>query len=108
MRAWSCMEGDARHVVVRTDYGFEYSDEDNQEEDVDIENQYYNSKGVLINCTAWLSTESQPDQCKTMFIISSCSPQHQQWLAGMLEDDAAGALKGFQDVVAMESEKAEW
>lgn len=27
------------------DYGFEYSDEDVQEEDVDIENQYYNSKG---------------------------------------------------------------
>lgn len=29
-----------------TDYGFEYSDEDVQEEDVDIENQYYNSKGA--------------------------------------------------------------
>lgn len=29
------------------DYGFEYSDEDVQEEDVDIENQYYNSKGML-------------------------------------------------------------
>ncbi|CAK0735525.1 COP9/signalosome complex subunit Csn2 [Coccomyxa viridis] len=29
------------------DYGFEYSDEDVQEEDVDIENQYYNSKGLL-------------------------------------------------------------
>ena len=28
------------------DYGFEYSDEDVQEEDVDIENQYYNSKGA--------------------------------------------------------------
>ena len=29
------------------DYGFEYSDEDNEEEDVNIENQYYNSKGLL-------------------------------------------------------------
>ena len=28
------------------DYGFEYSDEDVEEEDVDIENQYYNSKGI--------------------------------------------------------------
>ncbi len=27
------------------DYGFEYSDEEYAEEDVDIENQYYNSKG---------------------------------------------------------------
>lgn len=29
------------------DYGFEYSDEEPEEEDVDIENQYYNSKGML-------------------------------------------------------------
>lgn len=27
------------------DYGFEYSDDEAQQEDVDIENQYYNSKG---------------------------------------------------------------
>uniref|UniRef100_A0A7S0RGH7 COP9 signalosome complex subunit 2 n=1 Tax=Chlamydomonas leiostraca TaxID=1034604 RepID=A0A7S0RGH7_9CHLO len=31
------------------DYGFEYSDEEQGEEDVDIENQYYNSKGMLEN-----------------------------------------------------------
>jgi COP9 signalosome complex subunit 2 len=29
------------------DYGFEYSDEENEEEDVDIENQYYNAKGLF-------------------------------------------------------------
>ena len=28
------------------DYGFEYSDEEPDQEDVDIENQYYNSKGA--------------------------------------------------------------
>lgn len=28
------------------DYGFEYSDEDAEEENVDLENQYYNSKGL--------------------------------------------------------------
>ena len=28
------------------DYGFEYSDEEPEQEDVDIENQYYNSKGA--------------------------------------------------------------
>jgi hypothetical protein len=27
------------------DYGFEYSDDEPEEQDVDIENQYYNSKG---------------------------------------------------------------
>ena len=32
--------------TVHADYGFEYSDEEVQEEDVDIENQYYNSKGA--------------------------------------------------------------
>eukprot|EP00271_Cylindrocystis_brebissonii_P007584 TRINITY_DN2114_c0_g1_i1.p1 TRINITY_DN2114_c0_g1~~TRINITY_DN2114_c0_g1_i1.p1 ORF type:complete len:449 (+),score=140.52 TRINITY_DN2114_c0_g1_i1:158-1504(+) len=31
------------------DYGFEYSDEEPEEQDVDIENQYYNSKGLLEN-----------------------------------------------------------
>jgi hypothetical protein len=29
------------------DYGFEYSDDEPEEQDVDIENQYYNSKGYL-------------------------------------------------------------
>ena len=29
------------------DYGFEYSDDEQEEEDVNIENQYYNSKGLL-------------------------------------------------------------
>ena len=28
------------------DYGFEYSEDDEEEEDVNIENQYYNSKGL--------------------------------------------------------------
>lgn len=28
------------------DYGFEYSEEEAEEQDVDIENQYYNSKGT--------------------------------------------------------------
>lgn len=33
------------------DYGFEYSDEEPEQEDVDIENQYYNSKGMIENGT---------------------------------------------------------
>lgn len=46
------------------DYGFEYSDEDLDEEDVAIENQYYNSKGakyiesfqflIFLNCNDFL------------------------------------------------------
>ena len=34
------------------DYGFEYSDDDQEEEDVNIENQYYNSKGLLDSDTS--------------------------------------------------------
>ena len=30
------------------DYGFEYSEEEPEEQDVDIENQYYNSKGKVL------------------------------------------------------------
>ncbi len=45
-RARSCSPpGLANFCTVHADYGFEYSDEEVQEEDVDIENQYYNSKG---------------------------------------------------------------
>ena len=29
------------------DYGFEYSDDEQEEEDVNIENRYYNAKGDL-------------------------------------------------------------
>jgi len=32
---------------VDEDYGFEYSDEELDEEQVDVENQYYNAKGTL-------------------------------------------------------------
>ena len=37
------------------DYGFEYSDEEQEEQDVDIENQYYNSKGsvLLFTVVVW-------------------------------------------------------
>ena len=34
---------------IEDDYGFEYSDDEElDEEDIDIENQYYNSKGALV------------------------------------------------------------
>lgn len=54
------------------DYGFEYSDEEQQEEDVDIENQYYNSKGMLE------------------------------------DEDPKQAIEGFNQVLKMEGDKAEW
>ena len=44
----ACQEPSQQATFCYTaDYGFEYSDDEAQEEDVDIENQYYNSKGDL-------------------------------------------------------------
>eukprot|EP01023_Acetabularia_acetabulum_P003943 TRINITY_DN11644_c0_g1_i1.p2 TRINITY_DN11644_c0_g1~~TRINITY_DN11644_c0_g1_i1.p2 ORF type:complete len:113 (-),score=26.76 TRINITY_DN11644_c0_g1_i1:83-421(-) len=34
---------------LQEDYGFEYSTDGDDEEDVDIENKYYNSKGMVEN-----------------------------------------------------------
>lgn len=51
---WTCCCC-GRCVACPADYGFEYSDEEPEEEDVDIENQYYNSKGEISCC--W-STEA--------------------------------------------------
>jgi hypothetical protein len=36
--------------AMHADYGFEYSEEEQDEEDVDIENQYYNAKGAHASC----------------------------------------------------------
>ncbi|THU49424.1 hypothetical protein C4D60_Mb06t09430 [Musa balbisiana] len=40
------------------DYGFEYSDDEPEEQDVDIENQYYNSKGLV---------ETDPEEALAVF-----------------------------------------
>eukprot|EP00955_Chlamydomonas_euryale_P094925 364902-Chlamydomonas_euryale.AAC.4 len=42
-----------RAHTASADYGFEYSDEEPDEEDVDIENQYYNAKGKLLVKSWW-------------------------------------------------------
>lgn len=42
-----CWDWDMMAYCMCVDYGFEYSDEEVVEDDVDIENQYYNSKGAL-------------------------------------------------------------
>ena len=47
------------------DYGFEYSDEEVEEEDVDIENQYYNSKGEPV----------QPNNAAGPCCVSSKAPK---------------------------------
>lgn len=36
------------------DYGFEYSDEEQDEEQVDVENQYYNAKGLSLALFSFL------------------------------------------------------
>eukprot|EP00951_Prasinocladus_malaysianus_P014397 scaffold109553_cov45-Prasinocladus_malaysianus.AAC.2 len=58
------------------DYGFEYSDDEPEEEDVDIENQYYNSKGKAADVLMVLL----PDTHQLM-LISWCNRSP----AGLLE-----------------------
>ncbi|XP_038992850.1 COP9 signalosome complex subunit 2-like [Hibiscus syriacus] len=53
------------------DYGFEYSDEEPEEQDVDIENQYYNSKGLL---------ETDPEGALVGFSeVVSMEPEKAEW-----------------------------
>lgn len=53
------------------DYGFEYSDEEQDDEDVAIENQYYNSKGLV---------ESNPQAALSGFAdVVRMEPEKAQW-----------------------------
>ncbi|MBA0821717.1 hypothetical protein Goarm_018557 [Gossypium armourianum] len=53
------------------DYGFEYSDEEPEEQDVDIENQYYNSKGLV---------ETDPEGALVGFSeVVSMEPEKAEW-----------------------------
>ncbi|CAL9092849.1 unnamed protein product, partial [Musa acuminata var. zebrina] len=53
------------------DYGFEYSDEEPEEQDVDIENQYYNSKGLV---------ETDPEEALAGFAEVVCmEPEKAEW-----------------------------
>jgi hypothetical protein len=53
------------------DYGFEYSDEEPEEQDVDIENQYYNSKGkyfsfFIFSRFLWIPYSSISTLCRNL------------------------------------------
>ncbi|XP_073311374.1 COP9 signalosome complex subunit 2-like [Primulina huaijiensis] len=53
------------------DYGFEYSDEEPEEQDVDIENQYYNSKGLV---------ETDPEAALEGFTqVVKMEPEKAEW-----------------------------
>ncbi|GFS37825.1 proteasome family protein [Actinidia rufa] len=54
------------------DYGFEYSDEEPEEQDVDIENQYYNSKGLV---------ETDPEGALAGFAeVVRMEPEKAEWV----------------------------
>jgi hypothetical protein len=57
-------------LLCPADYGFEYSDEEPEEEDVDIENQYYNSKGEINS--SW-SSHSISTRCRQR--SNNCQPR---------------------------------
>jgi len=55
------------------DYGFEYSDEEPEEQDVDIENQYYNSKGWIFFSfhlrVGWFIRKSETSATESFFLL---------------------------------------
>ncbi|WJZ92541.1 hypothetical protein VitviT2T_011529 [Vitis vinifera] len=53
------------------DYGFEYSEEEPEEQDVDVENQYYNSKGLV---------EIDPEGAFAGFVeVVHMEPENAEW-----------------------------
>ena len=93
---------------VLADYGFEYSDDNVEEEDVDIENQYYNSKGQLPFICATLNTNHVQYTSQRGSQFPSSYASNLAILVGLIEESPREASKGFQEVVSMESEKGEW
>lgn len=95
---------------VRADYGFEYSDEEPEEEDVDVENQYYNSKGAgRGDMQLGPAASAFPPPTPWDAGVPCCRSCHCCVCAGMLEgDDFQEALDGFRQVLTMEQDKGEW
>ncbi|KAK6138275.1 hypothetical protein DH2020_027966 [Rehmannia glutinosa] len=59
------------------DYGFEYSDEEPEEQDVDIENQYYNSKGLV---------ETDPEAALEGFAeVVRMEPEKAEWIRKLIK-----------------------
>ncbi|KAG6762085.1 hypothetical protein POTOM_032570 [Populus tomentosa] len=87
------------------DYGFEYSDEEPEEQDVDIENQYYNSKGSLFSFFVVIFFYQIGLYLSIYLLLFGAKSSV---VIGLVETDPEGALAGFAEVVSMEPEKAEW
>ena len=104
------------HTHCHADYGFEYSDEDVQEEDVDIENQYYNSKGERLKyqyaagpISPIIALRQHGKHNHMSDIPAPVRLSYFLWsFTGLLEGEPQEALKGFQEVISMEGEQGEW
>ena len=80
------------------DYGFEYSEEEPEEQDVDIENQYYNSKGLV---------EIDPEGAFAGFVeVVHMEPENAEWEQGRSKDDVE-CLAARLKKLSM-GENAEW
>ena len=80
------------------DYGFEYSEEEPEEQDVDVENQYYNSKGLV---------EIDPEGAFAGFVeVVHMEPENAEWEQGRSKDDVE-CLAARLKKLSM-GENAEW
>lgn len=76
---------------------------------MDIENQYYNSKGRIEALVANRVLMARPLYCPVYKSRSSgCFLSSFLIHVGLIEESPKEALKGFREVVSMESEKGEW
>jgi len=120
------------------DYGFEYESDEGPEPDVDMENQYYNSKGSFSSSPNLLLLHSPLffvffwRRLLMQFIIamawcllawrSLCSfvlegrdclnflffPFSGLVSSALKEEDPKDAIQGFEKVLTLETEKGEW
>ena len=80
------------------DYGFEYSEEEPEEQDVDVENQYYNSKGLV---------EIDPEGAFAGFVeVVHMEPENAEWEQGRSKDDVECLAARLKQVNMAENE--EW
>ena len=81
------------------DYGFEYSDDDQEEEDVNIENTYYNAKGCL---------DDEPDEALKSFREVVSMESRASGVRGKHRPKPSPLSLTPHPQVSMESEQGEW
>ncbi|CAG8444215.1 9165_t:CDS:10 [Diversispora eburnea] len=91
------------------DYNFDYEDDEQEEPDVDLENKYYNAKGLTEELFRG-SLQRKTNFCTPRSVYVGIKAINYMlaylFFPARKEDDPTGAIKEFQSVVDTEQEKA--